>query len=57
MKDDFCEKCVLSEIVDWVQNTKTGKAKPVYWCEKEHEYCSKVIDCKKRDLCEVESEG
>ena len=29
-----CEDCLYSDIVDWKQNTKTGKAKPIYWCEK-----------------------
>ena len=44
-----CEDCIFSEIVDWKQD-ETGKAKPVYWCEKHHifrrtEYsCTQFVD-------------
>ena len=32
-----CEDCDYSEIMDWEQNAKTGKAKPIYWCERHKE--------------------
>jgi len=32
-----CEDCDYSEIMDWEQDTKTGKAKPIYWCERHKE--------------------
>ena len=38
-----CENCDYSEIVDWEQDTKTGKAKPIYWCERHKEPCEDAI--------------
>lgn len=32
-----CEDCDYSEIMDWEQDAKTGKAKPIYWCERHKE--------------------
>ena len=38
-----CEECDYSEIVDWEQDTKTGKAKPIYWCERHKEPCEDAV--------------
>ena len=40
---DPCENCDHSEIIDWEQDTKTGKAKPIYYCEKHKESCDEVV--------------
>ena len=38
-----CENCDYSEIMDWEQDAKTGKAKPIYWCERHKEPCDDAI--------------
>ena len=38
-----CENCDYSEIMDWEQDAKTGKAKPLYWCERHKEPCDDVV--------------
>ena len=38
-----CEDCDYSEIMDWEQDAKTGKAKPIYWCERHKEPCDDAI--------------
>ena len=38
-----CENCDHSEIVDWEQDAKTGKAKPIYWCERHKKPCDDEI--------------
>ena len=38
-----CEDCDYSEIMDWEQDAKTGKAKPIYWCERHKEPCDDVV--------------
>ena len=38
-----CEDCDYSEIVDWEQDAKTGKAKPIYWCERHKEPCKDAV--------------
>ena len=38
-----CENCDYSEIMDWEQDAKTGKAKPIYWCERHKEPCDDVV--------------
>ena len=38
-----CEDCDYSEIMDWEQDAKTGKSKPIYWCERHKEPCDDAI--------------
>ena len=42
-EQDPCEDCDYSEIMDWEQDAKTGKAKPIYWCERHKEPCDDAI--------------
>lgn len=42
-EQELCEDCDYSEIVDWEQDAKTGKAKPIYWCEKHKEPCTDSV--------------
>ena len=42
-KQEPCENCDYSEIMDWEQDAKTGKAKPIYWCERHKELCDDVV--------------
>ena len=37
LEQEPCEDCDYSEIMDWEQDAKTGKAKPIYWCERHKE--------------------
>ena len=38
-----CKDCMYSDIMDWEQDAKTGKATPIYWCEKNKKVCSTNI--------------
>ena len=40
-----CEDCYYSDIADWVQDVKTGKATPIYWCEKLKHLCDDIQEC------------
>ena len=40
-----CEECVYADIADWEQDKKTGKAKPIYWCEKYKHHCNDIQEC------------
>lgn len=31
--------CMYSDIMDWEQDAKTGKATAIYWCEKNKKVC------------------
>lgn len=49
VKDDkltpyICEDCIYSDIYDWKQDAKTGKAIPEYWCEKFKKIANKTVD-------------
>ncbi len=44
MKD--CENCDYTDIADWEQDVRTGKATPVYWCERYKKLCSEIAKCK-----------
>jgi hypothetical protein len=39
-----CDDCWYSEIADWKQD-KTGKAIPIYWCERHKKMCKEVKEC------------
>lgn len=45
-----CEDCDYSEIVDWVQDEKTGKATPLYWCERRNKTCKDMQEFQKKEL-------
>jgi hypothetical protein len=47
-----CEDCNYIDIADWEQDETTGKAKPVYWCERFKKLCSSIRECQ----CKGESE-
>lgn len=32
--------CMYSDIMDWEEDAKTGKAKAIYWCEKNKKVCN-----------------
>lgn len=40
-----CEYCDYSDIADWDQDKITGKASPVYWCERYKKMCSDIGKC------------
>ena len=40
-----CEKCDYTDRADWVQDTKTGKAEPIYWCERYNKCCDDIKEC------------
>ena len=40
-----CEECVYTDIADWEQDKKTGKAKPIYWCERYNKHCEDIKEC------------
>ena len=40
-----CEDCDYSDIADWVEDKKTGKATPIYWCEKHKHDCDNIQNC------------
>ena len=40
-----CENCDYSDIADWEQDKKTGKATPIYWCERHKEFCANIKEC------------
>ena len=42
-----CEDCIDSDIADWEQDAKTGKAKAIYWCERYKKLCSDIHECQK----------
>jgi len=46
-----CDDCVYTDIADWEQDARTGKATPIYWCERYKKLCSEIAKCKyKADL-------
>lgn len=36
-----CDDCVYTDIYDWIQDEKTGKA--ILWCEKHKCICEEVV--------------
>lgn len=44
-----CEDCIYSDIADWEQNKKIGKAKAVYWCERHKKLCNDIQECQFED--------
>lgn len=40
-----CETCDYSEIADWEQDKKMDKATPIYWCERNKEFCADIKEC------------
>ena len=50
-----CDDCLYTDIADWEQDKTTGKAKPVYWCNRYKLLCSDVIDCKYKVESEVDN--
>ncbi len=40
-----CEDCDYTDIADWEQDKTTGKARPVYWCERYRKMCSSIGEC------------
>lgn len=44
--DGECKNCPYSDIYDWDQDPDTGKALPIYWCEKLKEMCDDKAKCK-----------
>ncbi len=49
-----CEDCIDSDIADWEQDAKTGKAKAIYWCERHEKLCSDIQECQFEDNGESE---
>lgn len=45
-----CEDCIYSDIADWEQDEKTGKAKAVYWCKKHEKLCENIQDCQNKGM-------
>ena len=41
-----CVECPYFDICDWDQDLKTGKASPIYWCEKLKVICDDKTKCK-----------
>ncbi|MBO7450227.1 MAG: hypothetical protein J6U54_07625 [Clostridiales bacterium] len=39
-----CENCFHYELVDWEDDAITGKAIPIYWCEKGVKDCTDCSD-------------
>lgn len=50
MKD--CDDCFHSDIVDWEQDIKTGRATAIYWCEIYGVLCSEIQECEHIDKIE-----
>lgn len=48
-----CEDCEYTDIADWEQDKRTGKATAILWCEKYREFCSDISECRYK----TESEG
>ena len=44
-----CKDCEYSEISDWEQDIKIGKAKPIYWCEWHRSFCDDIQECSRRE--------
>lgn len=44
-----CNDCDYSEIVEWEQDAKTGKATPIYWCERKKICCEKITECEYKE--------
>lgn len=40
-----CKDCDYTDIADWEEDKKTGKAKPIYWCERYNKYCEDIKEC------------
>lgn len=40
-----CKDCAYSDIADWEQDKETGKATPIYWCEKLKHLCDDIQEC------------
>lgn len=47
-----CDDCLNAEIINWEQDVRTGKAKPIYWCEKYKHLCSSINECQYYDTGE-----
>lgn len=43
-----CKECNYTDIAYWEQDKETGKATPIYWCERYREFCSEIQGCKSR---------
>jgi hypothetical protein len=39
------ENCDYSDIAEWELDKKTGKATPIYWCEKYKKLCADIREC------------
>lgn len=53
----ICEDCIYSDLYDWEQNAKTGKATPKYWCEKLKKIADKTADEFCDDFIDENDEG
>lgn len=51
-----CEDCDYTDIADWEQDKITGKARPVYWCERYEKLCSSISECRYKTESEVGNE-
>ena len=40
-----CENCAYTDIADWEQDKKTGKATPIYWCKRHKKVCADIREC------------
>ena len=49
----ICEDCDYTDIADWEQDKTTGKASPVYWCERYKKMCSNISECQYKAESEV----
>lgn len=36
----LCSDCLHSDLADWEEDAKTGKAKAIYWCKKNNKICN-----------------
>lgn len=52
-----CKECDYSDIFDWDQDTRTGRAIAIYWCERYRTYCSDIQECKYENGIEVDKES
>ena len=44
-----CEDCDYTDIIDWEQDVESGKATPIYWCERYKTSCENIKKCKYTD--------
>ena len=52
-----CEDCINTEISDWEQDVKTGKATPILWCEMHKKMCDDIHECNYFDDRRLEYAG